>query len=602
VADSHTDGQEHSTPATPSGQEPGAEQEAAQRGLQQALCRERRLQALRRTALLDTSAEEAFDRLARLAVRVTRAPAALVTLVDQDRQFFKSCVGLPPPWCDVRQTPLTHSFCMHVVASCAPLVIEDARLHPVLRENLAIDQLGVVAYAGVPLITSEGEAIGTFCTIDTQPRVWTEDDLALLQDLATSVMTEIELRANHALAAQALEAEAARQRFSLLAELSAVLARGFDIQAALERAARLVVPLVADGCMVELLEERGRLRRAVTHLGESAAAELHSQPESFALLPSESKDEASVLGHFRLTEPEGSTLRLPLTSHGQVLGAVTFTTTPPRLPGEVEMSLAREVTRRMALAVESARLYQESREALQLRDRFLSIASHELRTPLTALRLHAQSLLRCLKRPARPLTWAEVERKVRGVAYQAERLEHLVDELLDLSRISEGRLSFQLEDVDLTEVVREVTARLGEEAARAGSALALRGLEAPVVGGWNRLRLEQVVTNLLTNAIKYGEGRPITLEVRADADTAWIAVHDEGIGIASQDHGRIFERFERAVSEQHYSGFGLGLWIVREITHRLGGSIFVDSAPGAGSTFTVELPRNPAQAPAPLLH
>jgi signal transduction histidine kinase len=151
-------------------------------------------------------------------------------------------------------------------------------------------------------------------------------------------------------------------------------------------------------------------------------------------------------------------------------------------------------------------------------------------------------------------------------------------------------------------VVREVATRFREEFVRAGSALVCHGMDSPVVGRWNRLRLEQVVINLLTNAIKYGRGRPILVTVTADADHVWLAVRDEGIGISPRDQGRIFERFERAVSEQHYSGLGLGLWIVREIVRGFGGSISVESAPEVGSTFTVELPRQPMHVPAPLLH
>jgi signal transduction histidine kinase len=237
-----------------------------------------------------------------------------------------------------------------------------------------------------------------------------------------------------------------------------------------------------------------------------------------------------------------------------------------------------------------------------VRDRFLSIASHELRTPLTVLRLQVQSLLRGVRTTAPVLSSSEVEGKARVIARQVERLGHLVDELLDISRLAEGRLSFLLEDVDLAEVVREVATRFREEFVQAGSALVFQGLDAPVVGRWNRLRLEQVIINLLTNAIKYGKGRPITMMVRADAEHVWFSVRDEGIGISARDQARIFERFERAVSEQHYGGLGLGLWIVREIVHGFGGSISVESAPEVGSTFTVELPRHPTQPLAPVLH
>lgn len=155
---------------------------------------EKRLEALRRTGLLDSPPEEGFDRLTQLVRRLLKVPVSLVSLVDTSRQFFKSMQGLGAPWCDLGQTPLSHSFCQHVVAHKSPLVITDARKHPTLRDNLAIDELGVVAYLGIPLFTPDGYAIGSLCAIDHHPRSWTEVEIENLKDLATSVMTEIALR------------------------------------------------------------------------------------------------------------------------------------------------------------------------------------------------------------------------------------------------------------------------------------------------------------------------------------------------------------------------------------------------------------------------
>ena len=152
-----------------------------------------RASALEATGLLDSDIDPVFDRHARLAAQVLNAPVALVSLVDADRQFFKSCLGLPEPWASQRGTPLSHSFCQHAVASRAPLVVDDAREHAVLRDNPAIRDMGVVAYAGIPLIDAEGNALGTLCVIDSQPRHWTSHQVQLLADLAASVVTEITL-------------------------------------------------------------------------------------------------------------------------------------------------------------------------------------------------------------------------------------------------------------------------------------------------------------------------------------------------------------------------------------------------------------------------
>jgi hypothetical protein len=155
----------------------------------------RRLASLRATGLLDTPREEAFDRLSGLAARLLDVPIALVTLVDEDRQFFKSCAGLPSPWAERRETPLSHSVCQYVVDRRKALVVGDLREDPALRDSLAIPELGVVAYAGVPLTRPDGQVLGSLCAIDTRPRHWTPDQVQILEDLGRSVVSEIELRA-----------------------------------------------------------------------------------------------------------------------------------------------------------------------------------------------------------------------------------------------------------------------------------------------------------------------------------------------------------------------------------------------------------------------
>jgi GAF domain-containing protein len=152
-----------------------------------------RLEAVRVTGLLDAPPEPALDRLAALAAKVLNAPVAMVSIVDRERQFFASCLGVTEPLATIRETPLAYSFCQHTVSSREPLVVSDAREHPTLRDNLAVEVMGVVAYAGVPLITREGHALGSLCVIDRRPRAWTRDQIALLADLGASVVSEIEL-------------------------------------------------------------------------------------------------------------------------------------------------------------------------------------------------------------------------------------------------------------------------------------------------------------------------------------------------------------------------------------------------------------------------
>ncbi|MEM7166874.1 MAG: ATP-binding protein [Planctomycetota bacterium] len=153
-----------------------------------------RLQALRDSGLMDSPAEDDFDRLTRIATRVLGVPVSLVSLVDDHRQFFKSAQGLPEPWATMRETPLTHSFCQHVVVDREPLIVTNAPEDPRVRDNLAVSEIGVIAYVGIPLITTDGHALGSLCAIDTAPRQWHPDETDIMKDLCALAMAKIELR------------------------------------------------------------------------------------------------------------------------------------------------------------------------------------------------------------------------------------------------------------------------------------------------------------------------------------------------------------------------------------------------------------------------
>jgi signal transduction histidine kinase len=241
-----------------------------------------------------------------------------------------------------------------------------------------------------------------------------------------------------------------------------------------------------------------------------------------------------------------------------------------------------------AASAEQQRLASEAQAAVRLRDEFLGVAAHELRTPLTSLKLQLQMLYRQLRQGG-PLDAERVERGVTSCERQTTRLSQLVDSLLDVSRLMHGRMELRLEALELGEVTRELVRRFESEAQSVGSRLTVDA-PLPVPGRWDRLRLEQVLTNLVSNALKYGQGAPVEIRVRGDGDAALLQVSDRGIGIAPEDAERIFDRFERAVSSRHYGGLGLGLFITRQLVEALGGRITVESAPGQGSTFTVRLP------------
>jgi PAS domain S-box-containing protein len=222
------------------------------------------------------------------------------------------------------------------------------------------------------------------------------------------------------------------------------------------------------------------------------------------------------------------------------------------------------------------------------RDDFISAASHELKTPIGALQLRVQSILMRLRHDA-AIGRGEIEEWAQSAQRQIRRLTRLSDSLLDVARIRAGRIELKREPLDLALLVREVVARVEDDLG--GGRLLIR-LQTPesLPGRGDPLRLDQVLTNLLSNAAKYGNGQPIEVTLAHADSTARLCVRDHGVGISAGDQERIFKPFERAVSPASYAGLGLGLWIVQEIVSRLDGRIALESLPGAGSTVMVELP------------
>ncbi|WP_245767859.1 ATP-binding protein [Stigmatella erecta] len=259
---------------------------------------------------------------------------------------------------------------------------------------------------------------------------------------------------------------------------------------------------------------------------------------------------------------------------------------------------ARELVARVRSTLELSRMRRESglqemraealRRAVLVRDEFLAVASHELKTPLMAFRLQ----LELLERDLGPEPRQRLAPRLASAGRQVQRLHSLVETLLEVSQLSLGRMRLQLEEVDLAEVVGATVAQLRDALDRAGSTLTLE-VERPLVGRYDRARFETVVRNLLDNALKYGQGKPLRVRAWQEAGFSRLTVADQGMGIPPEDQARVFERFERAVPGSHYGGLGLGLWIARQVVEAHGGHIQVDSAPGQGTTFSVQVPLAP---------
>lgn len=241
----------------------------------------------------------------------------------------------------------------------------------------------------------------------------------------------------------------------------------------------------------------------------------------------------------------------------------------------------RALSRRIAIS-------EALEDTVKSRDEFLSIVSHELKTPLTSMKLQLQLILRTLfaNEVVEGLQKAKLQQMIVKADKSIERINRLVDDMLDISRISTGKLGLQLEEFSLTETVTDVVERLSPLLGQ----VELNNDEEEVVGRWDRFRIEQVVTNLLTNAARYGEGKPIQVSVSKSEEYAKICVKDFGRGIAPEDQDKIFHRFERITASDQIKGLGIGLFIVKEIVQMHNGTVEVKSELNHGSEFIVTIP------------
>jgi PAS domain S-box-containing protein len=417
-------------------------------------------------------------------------------------------------------------------------------------------------------------------------------------------------------------AERAEQRASFLAEAGRILSASLNYAATADRLAYLCVPFASDWCAVWSAYPDGSFRLgAIAHVtdlpddirdealalrmeggateglantirhGKSAlwsSFENAFPAERLATIGSKNPEHLRIVDALGL----GSFIAVPLMMHGRMLGALTLGRKPDSAAlMSTDLELAESLARHASLALCNARLYKQAQDAIVARDEFLSIASHELRTPCTSLRLGIEVLLRHVRQESMSrMSPAFLERLLVTTDRQSRHLLYLIDRLLDVSRFETGQLDLDVAHVDLLSITNEATNELREEASRGGSDVAVH-CDDQVCGQWDRTRISQVITNLLTNAIKYGAGKPIDIRIWSDGLNACFSVEDHGIGIPPEQQERIFGRFERAVSNRHYGGLGLGLYICQQIVEAHGGTIRLVSSGGNGSKFTVMLPK-----------
>jgi PAS domain S-box-containing protein len=530
-----------------------------------------RLAAVRSTGQLDAPSDSAFDRIGGLAARVLNAPVMLISLLDDEREYFLSCVGLPPPWCDRRQTALSHSLGQYVVEAAAPYIVADASLEPALVDHGAVVDLGVAAYAGVPLDLNNGQIIGAFAAIDSVPRAWSDSEIAILEDLAALTITEIRLR-------QERTRPGGRPAFMQrvrLRQILDVIPEGILIAGPDQRF------IMCNAAAVEILgtdvttedESMGALIGSfVPRAMDGAPIQLEEMPLARSLLRGE-----TVRGERLLIRKANSDQDVPvLISSAQLRGADDTV--------EGVVAIFQDIT--------------EINRVDQQKDDFVATVSHDLKSPITAVQGHAQMLQRFARRVHGP----DGKRLLDGlnrIESSSRQMVQILDDLVDLAYLAiHQQLAIRAEPTDLAALVRDTAADYSERAEAHPIRLEI---EDELVGNVDGPRLRRVLDNLLSNAIKYSpEGGEIALRLARLERNAqpWVRIQvvDQGVGIPASDLPHIFDRYSRGGNVGGIKGTGLGLAGVRQIVLQHGGTTEIESQEQHGTTVTVELPLQPNES------
>ena len=539
-----------------------------------------RLAAVRGTGLLDTDPEAEFDRLTRLAAKLTGAPVTFISLVDRDRDFYKACFGFPEPLASERQISGT-TFCHYAIASEGPLVIDDTLADARYREVPTVRSLGVRAYLGVPLVLASGAAIGSFCAIDFEPRRWTPLDVEVMQELAASTLREFELRGALAAAADAQRNLASERRF---------------LDATIRQMPAGLLVADTDGNVTLSNAQAAEILGGIPANVLDATREVRAfHPDGRRYTPAESPLSRSivhgeVVADEELTyiRPDGtrrviSVSSTPIHDGDGKMFAAALTIHDVTERDRLLAALGEERSRLRTLLMENVRLYEEAQQANRAKDDFFAAVSHELRTPMTSVMGWARILR--TEQLDNPTAIEAAEAIESSAALQAQ----LVDDLLDFSRISQGKIELTTEPLDLRDVIDKAVRDAQPVAASKGIRLRATLADVDPVTA-DRARLRQIINNPLSNAVKFTPaGGLVEVMLEASGDRACISVRDTGRGMSPDLLPYIFDRGRQANSAELG---GLGLTIVRHLVEMHGGTVCAESeGEGKGATFVVCLPR-----------
>lgn len=547
-----------------------------------------RLLALHACELMDTPPEPAFDDLTLVASRLCRTPVALVSLVDRDRQWFKSRIGI-----DAAETPREQAFCAHAILQRDVLVVPDTFLDERFRENpLVTGGPRIRFYAGAPLELAEGRRIGTLCVIDTVARELDSAQRDGLAALARQVVAQIELRrlASKLQAAHARQSlfEQQLQRFNL--EMKALVDhRTAELKAERDRA-ELYFDIAAS--MMVVADTRGRVLRANMMAANVLGLPGSSLPGSdwFELcFPESERADARAFFDRLVTDEDESVHRFRgyvLTADGERRVVSWHTARLRDEHGTTTglLGVGEDITARLKAEEQlQSTLTELERSNIALRQ-FVHVASHDLREPINSI----LNFAKLLKRDAGEADAVRRERFVDFIVRGGERLRMLVDDLLAFVRldVTEARM----EPVNLADLVEETRQSL--TAAIARSAATIRVAPLPAIRG-DRSLLGLLLQNVIDNALKFhapGKTPEVEIDCGLVGNELHLAIRDNGIGIAPEYQERIFEAFQRLHSHAEYEGTGLGLALSRRIADMHRGRIFVESQPGNGSRFVLALP------------
>ena len=491
-------------------------------------------------------------------------------------------------------------------------VAGDAAADPLLASDPCVVARGVRSLLALPIVRQTRLLGVLYLENNLATRVFTPERVRLLTTLSSQLATSLQNSLLFERLSQEIdERKRAEATVRFLADAGAALAESLEGQSTLQKLTALAVPTLADWCIVHVVDKGMVEAVASAHvdpaLHEAIAEQLplgigRAQPRHvaevaemgapvvFTAVTQEIVDRyaSSAAGRQIAAAVDArSSMILPLRAHGRFLGAMLLASNSPdrRFDG-AQVAAAEELARRAALAIDNARLYREATEAVRLRDEFLSIASHELNTPITSLKLLSQTYGAADAVP--PLA---VFTKVMGsIDRQSQRLATLVAALLDVAQIAARQFQLHRESLDLGRLVQSAVELHRGDLERAKCEVSF-SLEPDLRGRWDPSRLRQVVANLLSNAMKFGPGKPIEVTV-APRGSGWarLQVADHGMGIAGDRLPHIFGRFERGVPASHYGGLGLGLYLVRAIVEAHDGTLAVTSEPGRGARFTIDLP------------